>query len=49
MITFVNMLTSIQELVDDMYKKLDANSDGIVVWTEFRDYFLRYGLQVQAV
>lgn len=38
-----------QELVDDMYKKLDANSDGVVVWTEFRDYFLRYGLQVQAV
>ncbi|KAG0590883.1 hypothetical protein M758_1G128000 [Ceratodon purpureus] len=37
------------ELVDDMYKKLDANSDGVVVWTEFRDYFLRYGLQVQAV
>nr|XP_024371800.1 AFG1-like ATPase isoform X2 [Physcomitrium patens]PNR57593.1 hypothetical protein PHYPA_004587 [Physcomitrium patens] len=37
------------ELVEDMYKKLDANGDGIVVWTEFRDYFLRYGLQVQAV
>ncbi|CAM6087558.1 unnamed protein product [Calypogeia fissa] len=34
-------------LLDDMYEKLDANHDGVVVWEEFRDYFLQYGLQVQ--
>ncbi|BBN13584.1 hypothetical protein MPTK1_6g04760 [Marchantia polymorpha subsp. ruderalis] len=35
----------IPELVDEMCNKLDANQDGVVIWEEFRDYFLRYGLQ----
>lgn len=36
-----------EELLDDMFHKLDANADGDVVWTEFRDYFLQYGLEIQ--
>lgn len=31
-----------QMLLDNMYEKLDANHDGIVVWEEFIDYFLLY-------
>lgn len=38
-----------EELLDDMFHKLDANGDGDVVWTEFRDYFLRYGLEIQSL
>lgn len=35
-----------EEMLDDMFTKLDANGDGIIVWTEFRDYFLQYGLEI---
>ncbi|XP_024527350.1 AFG1-like ATPase isoform X2 [Selaginella moellendorffii] len=38
-----------EELLEDMYKKLDANGDGDVVWEEFRNYFLEYGLETECV
>lgn len=38
-----------EEVLDDVFHKLDMNGDGDVVWTEFRDYFLQYGLEVYNV
>ncbi|MCO5604279.1 hypothetical protein L7F22_058444 [Adiantum nelumboides] len=38
-----------EEILDHVFTKLDANGDGIIVWTEFRDYVLQYGLEIYNV
>ncbi|KAH7287072.1 hypothetical protein KP509_32G036200 [Ceratopteris richardii] len=35
-----------QEVLDDMFNKVDANRDGVIVWTEFCNYIMQYGLEI---
>eukprot|EP00250_Pteridium_aquilinum_P010501 c19432_g1_i1 orf=673-2334(-) len=38
-----------EEMLDDVFRKLDANGDGNIVWTEFCNYFLQYGLEIHCI